>query len=189
MRRRLPAGLLILAIVTAGLGLGTAADAAKPKPKAAQAKRKCSSLGMSARSLTPLKAPAKVRLMHHQILEAAATCDFKRLQRLALQGRKQFDFTFGDEKWPGPYWERAEAKGGTFLRRMMQVMRLDFAKDGRTYVWPAAAARSASEEDWEGLIPMFGERQMVVFRDYGGYTDARVGITEDGDWIFAVDGD
>jgi hypothetical protein len=159
---------------------------AKPKPKA---KARCSAAGVAVRPIVPLKAPPKVRAMHQQILLAAADCDFDRLARLALAGRPKFDFTFGDEKRPAPYWRRLESRGEPFLRRLIQVMKLDYAKDGKVYVWPAAAARSATEADWEALVPLFGQREMVIFRDYGGYTEVRLGIAEDGDWIFCVDGD
>ena len=55
--------------------------------------------------------------------------------------------------------------------------------------WPAAAPHGASEEDWEDLIPIFGKNQMIPCGDYGGYTDVRLAIVDDGDWIFCVDGD
>lgn len=157
---------------------------AKKPPKAT-----CSATGVSVRSIVPLKAPPKVRAMHQAIMLAAADCDFARLERLALAGRPKFDFTFGNEKRPAAYWRQREAKGAAFLRRMLQVMKLDYGQDGKVYVWPAAAARSATAEDWEQLVPLFGEREMIVFRDYGGYTGVRLAIHEDGDWLFCVDGD
>ena len=162
----------------------------KPVPRrAAPPKARCSASGISVRPIVPLNAPAKVRGMHQAILLAAADCDFAKLERLALAGRPKFDFTFGNEKRPGAFWRQREAKGEPFLRRLIQVMKLDYGRDGKVFVWPAAAARSASEEDWEKLVPVFGEREMIIWRDYGGYTEVRLAIHEDGDWLYCVDGD
>lgn len=166
-----------------------AKPAARPGAKPVAKKVRCSATGIPVRPIVPLKAPPKVRQMHQAILNAAADCDYAGLERLALAGRPKFDFTFGDAKRPGAYWRGLEAKGQPFLRRMIQIMKLDYGRDGQVYVWPAAYARSATEEDWEKLIPLFGEKDMVVFRDYGGYTDVRLAIHEDGDWLFCIDGD
>lgn len=165
---------------------------AKPQPKLkppAKVKPKCSATGINVHPIVPLKAPPKVRAMHVKILEAAASCDYLALERLALAGRQKFDFTFGDSKKPAAYWQGLEKKGDPFLKRLIRIMKTDFGRDGKVYVWPAAAARSANEEDWELLIPLFGEREMKIFRDYGGYTDIRLAIVDDGDWIYCIDGD
>ncbi len=161
---------------------------ARPAKPAAK-KVRCSATGIPVWPIVPLKAPPKVRAMHQSILSAAADCDYARLERLAVAGRPKFDFTFGDAKRPGAFWRGLEAKGDPFLRRMIQIMKLDYRRDGKVYVWPAAFARSATDEDWEKLIPLFGEKEMVVFRDYGGYTGIRLAIHEDGDWLYCIEGD
>lgn len=180
MRRRLAGLVATLAFATAAPALAGGPGAKKPR---------CSAAGVPVKALVPLKAPPKVRLMHEQILAAAADCDFARLERLALAGRPKFDFTFGTARRPGAYWRGLEAKGDPFLRRLIQIMKLDYARDGKVYVWPGAFARSATEADWEKLIPIFGEREMIVFRDYGGYTGVRLAIHEDGDWLYCIEGD
>ena len=198
-----------LAALAAALALATAAPAAvgepavwpirpsKPRPAPTKgkpaakkpAKARCSATGLSVRSVVPLKAPAAVRKMHQAILSAAGDCDFARLEKLGLAGRPKFDFTFGDEKRPAAYWRQREARGEPFLKRLIQVMKLDYGRDGKVFVWPAAAARSASEADWDRLRPIFGDKEVIIWRDYGGYTEVRLAIHEDGDWLYCVDGD
>ena len=81
--------------------------AKQPPTKQPAAKRKpvrCSATGVNVHPIVPLKAPAKVRAMHGKILEAAASCDYAALERLALAGRPKFDFSFGDDRKPGKYW-------------------------------------------------------------------------------------
>lgn len=127
--------------------------------------------------------------MHQAIVRATRDCDFDQLERLAVAGRPRFDFSFTGDKRPASLWRQREGRGEKFAARLIRLLRMTPKREGQTYVWPAAFARNADDRDWEALVPTFGQNQVKIFRDYGGYTDLRLGITSDGDWIFCVDGD
>lgn len=60
-------------------------------------------------------------------------------------------------------------------------------------MWPSAFAydewAAAPEEDKDALRPLYTEENFEGFARFGGYIGYRVGITEQGEWIFFVAGD
>jgi hypothetical protein len=43
--------------------------------------------------------------------------------------------------------------------------------------------------DREALRPLYGDEDFAAFQEFGAYLGYRVGITEEGEWIFFVAGD
>lgn len=175
---------LSLAVLVASLLLAQAAEARRGK-----APRRCSGTGVAVRTVAQLRAPEPVRRMHRAILTAAHTCDYEGLARLGRQGRPGFSFSFGKETDAARFWRQREESGDGVMARLIQVLKLDFRKDGGTYVWPAAFARDATDEDWAALEPVFGRTAVRLQRSHTGYTAMRVGIAADGDLLYCVEGD
>lgn len=178
---RLGLGLSLL-----GLALAPAAGAAAVPavvPSSAKA------LGLTLRPQAGL--PAAVQRTRQAILTAAFRGEVGKLGRLALEGRPGFDCSFGPKMSPQAFWAQQEQHGGGVLARMVRVLRLPYAQQGRTFLWPAAARDHPTEADWAALLPVFGERQVRLWQgpDFSGYTGMRVGIAADGDWLFAIEGD
>ncbi|MEB3329209.1 MAG: hypothetical protein VKQ33_08270 [Candidatus Sericytochromatia bacterium] len=179
----------VCALPLAALTLTTSALAAPARQPVARPKSPCSGAGLGVTPAVRLRAPLAVARTHGAILAAARDCDYDRLERLGREGRPGFTFTFGTERSAAAFWRREEAAGHRFLGRLIRILRLDFGRDGQTYIWPAVFARSATAEDWNALLPIFGRRQIVTWRDHEGYTGLRVGIAADGDWLYAIEGD
>jgi hypothetical protein len=178
-----------IALQLAALTLATSALATPAGRATARSKPACSGAGLGVTTAVALQAPKAVAHTHVAILRAARDCDYERLERLGREGRPGFAFSFGSERRAAAFWRGQEAAGRRFMERLIRILRLDFGRDGGTYVWPAAFARSATDEDWDALLPIFGRRHVVTWRDYEGYTGLRVGIAADGDWLYAIEGD
>lgn len=61
----------------------------------------------------------------------------------------------------------------------------------RLYVWPAAFAPEAADEDWQDVrhAGLHEPGLLAEMQRSGSYTGWRTGLTEDGDWRFLVAGD
>ncbi|MEB3222383.1 MAG: hypothetical protein VKS61_09930 [Candidatus Sericytochromatia bacterium] len=179
--------LIAPTLAALGAATGAVASPAGPAPKPATAT--CSGAKLGVTAVVALKAPKPVQRMHRAIMAAARDCDFERLERLGREGRPGFSFTFGGDRSAAALWRGQERAGGRFAERLIRLLRLDFGRSGSTWVWPAAFSQTATEADWEALLPIFGRAQVVTWRDYEGYTGLRVGIAADGDWLYAIEGD
>jgi hypothetical protein len=72
------------------------------------------------------------------------------------------------------------------------VLSMPAGKQDDIYVWPAAFAKQPSQwtaEDLEDLRILYSEEDIRSFEQAGGYLGYRVGIREDGTWLFFVAGD
>jgi hypothetical protein len=60
------------------------------------------------------------------------------------------------------------------------------------YVWPAAHAKDPSawtEGDLADLRLLYSDDDIRSFEELGGYLGYRVGIREDGTWLYFIAGD
>ena len=70
---------------------------------------------------------------------------------------------------------------------------VDTPQRRRQYVWPSAFAYDQWEQvpadEREALTPLYDEDDFAGFEQFGAYIGHRVGIAENGDWLFFVAGD
>lgn len=141
--------------------------------------------------------PAPVASTRAQLAAAAVGCDFDRLDEIAAASGQLF-VTF--EPWQPGLLAAAEEGGdpvtGVILRLVNQPFGITDGGEelGNIYVWPRVASyeswAEATDEDLDFLRLMGDDEQSFQFyEDFGGYAGWRLGITENGDWLFLTVGD
>lgn len=152
----------------------------------------CSASGMAQIPQPQGGLPEPVAELRESIVKAATACDIESLVTLTTRG-DLFTYSFGSDEHPGRFWRLGEQLGGGPLARMVDVLDLPFlvedGDDGRIYIWPSAFQENPTEDDWEALSAVYNEEDVDLFKEFGSYIGMRVGITEDGSWLFAVEGD
>ena len=133
--------------------------------------------------------PPAVQKMRLAIIDACIHCNTKQLEKLGLAGRKNFDFSFSGDKKPSTFWSAREKSGHRTLGKMVTTLHLPFAHDGHLFIWPSAYGKDPQEKDWDILHEIYLDRDIILFQNYGGFTGMRLAITDDGDWIYAIEGD
>lgn len=136
--------------------------------------------------------PAAVVATREAILAAARARDYEGLE--ALLDPASFSYSFGESGDPAGYWRRLEEEGevpilGDFLPL---VLSWPVGRDGDVYVWPAAHLKPPEEwtdADLDALRQLYPAEELAGFEQAGGYLGYRVGIREDGTWLFFVAGD
>jgi hypothetical protein len=140
--------------------------------------------------------PAAVAETRTAIWAAAVACDWEALADLAGD---TLSWSFGgDPGDPTPYWQDLEAVEQPMLY-LAELLTMDFgviqSNDGvdgdplAIFTWPAVHA--TGELDAEATVrlrELFGEDESAWFSD-SGYLAYRVGIAEDGRWMFFIGGD
>lgn len=154
---------------------------------------RCSADGLSA---TPERRPAlpdAVAETRRAIVDAATRCDYARLAELASSGRRPFTASFGGADDVGAYWQRAEAAGERPMHFLVGLLDTPHARQADNFVWPSAHAAdrwsAVPPEDREALRPLYGDDDFQRFERFGSYAGYRVGVAEDGEWLFFVAGD
>ncbi|MFQ5947383.1 MAG: hypothetical protein ACE5KX_00800, partial [Acidimicrobiia bacterium] len=153
----------------------------------------CSASELAADPSDQAGLPEPVAEIRRLIVAAAVACDYEALASLALAGDEPFIFSFGDGDDPAAFWRDAEALGAEDLRFLVELLDRPFTFALGDYVWPSASVyedwASVPEADREALKPLYDEEDFLFFEEAEGYIGSRVGITEEGDWIFFVVGD
>ena len=141
--------------------------------------------------------PPEVADAREAILAAAHARDYDALE--ALLDPATFSYSFGESGDPIGYWHELEEKAevpvlgdilpvvfGTRFARMSDAA-------GDIYVWPSAAAKEApdwTQEDIESLKVLLTDEEIQNMKEtFGGYLGWRIGIREDGTWLYFVSGD
>jgi hypothetical protein len=136
--------------------------------------------------------PAAVADKRDAIVTAAHAFDYDGLE--ALLDPAEFSYSFGESGDPVGYWRRLEKEGevpilGDYLP---VILGGPFAKRDGIYVWPSAYAKKPSTwtaEDRRWLENFYSEQEIRGFEQAGAYLGWRVGIREDGTWLFFIAGD
>ena len=157
----------------------------------------CSSAAASGPLAEQEELPTPVAETRNAIAEAATACDYEALANLALRGSEEFTYSFGERGDPGRFWRREEQRGEEPLRFLVELLDRPLAtqrvRGTVHYVWPSAFDyrdwTGVPEVDGEALRPLYGDEDFAGFEEFGAYLGYRVGITEEGDWIFFVAGD
>lgn len=135
------------------------------------------------------------------VIEAAVDCDYRRLEELAIGGRPAFGYSFGLDGSPATFWRARErearemrAAESEYLRFLVQTLQLPYCDeegpDGERYfVWPRVHCRSRSASDWEDIRGLYPDEMIDQMRTGDTFYGFRVGILEDGDWVYFIAGD
>ncbi len=126
----------------------------------------CSAGGMPARPSTEAGLPEAVAETRLALVRAATACDYRALAVLASTGTEGFTFSFGGGDDPALFWWQEELSGFGPLQTLVRILETPYAVVGQgdVYVWPEAFVT-------------------------GGYFGYRVGIAQDGEWLYFVAGD
>lgn len=139
--------------------------------------------------------PEVVSSLRDELLGLASACNYNDLAAIAAQDKTRV--SFGDVTDPALFWRDLEANGQTPMADMVSI--LGFAPgtvetpDGLIYVWPGVFAlddwSQATDAQRQELADVFGQKALADWDAFGGYIGYRVGITEDGHWMYFVAGD
>jgi len=136
--------------------------------------------------------PAAVAEKRDAIIAAAASCDIETLQRLAAD---PFTTSYG---WGGSenlvIWND---KGLEPTKTLLLLLDMRYAtvegENGSIYVWPAALTyeswNETTEKERNELAQIHSEGELDLFAHGEAYLGWRVGIDEDGNWLYFVAGD
>ncbi len=140
--------------------------------------------------------PVAVADMREQIWQAAVVCDYDSLADLTSPDL--FTYSFGGSGDPAAYWAQLEADGEEPMRFLAETLNLSFATTdagdlGTAYVWPSAFAyptwADVPQADRDMLATLYGQAAIGDWELFGSFIGYRIGITEDGEWIYYVAGD
>ncbi|HVF76440.1 MAG TPA: hypothetical protein VM938_15495 [Acidimicrobiales bacterium] len=162
-------------------------------PRAAR----CSADGLSATPATQPGLPVEVATTRRTIVDAATQCDYARLAQLASSGRRPFTAGFGGVDDLAASWQRGEAGGERPLHALVTLLDAPHARRAAAgdpqFVWPSAFAAErwadVASEAREALRPLYDDEDFAAFQKFGSYVGYRIGIAEDGEWLFFVAGD
>lgn len=138
--------------------------------------------------------PEAVAATRAAVWDAAVECDWEQLGRLLPESG--FTYSFGGGTDAVSQWQEEELRGEEPILYLAELLNRPFTVselEGSTYYsWPSAFGPNWSavpETDREALRPLYGDEDFAVFDEFGGYIGYRVGILEDGTWLFFVAGD
>ena len=155
----------------------------------------CSGLNASPDLVEPADLPAAVVAEREAIFTAARACDWEALRSLLGAG---FSYSFGIDTDAIAYWQELEASGDDPMYYLAELLNrpfgvLEYDTDVTYFVWPSAFNQNGwqdvPEADVEALRPLYADEDFAGFAAFGGYIGYRVGILEDGTWVFFLEGD
>ncbi|MQA99800.1 MAG: hypothetical protein GEU78_05845 [Actinobacteria bacterium] len=157
----------------------------------------CSATGMSPEP-SEQDLPTAVARLRAQIVEAAVLCDYRELARLGTGG-DGFSYGAGSGD-PARYWERLERDPDGDeepMALLVGTLELPHCVERATsagvtlYAWPGVQCSTSTDEDYDSLVEsgLYTEQQVRAFKDAGGFLGWRIGITEEGDWLYFTAGD
>ncbi|HVE91801.1 MAG TPA: hypothetical protein VNE62_05835 [Actinomycetota bacterium] len=168
----------------------------------------CSAASLSAKIKEQPEVDDAAQLMRRDIVEAAVSCDYGKLEQLARGQGGRFTYaqgepTSGPGVQPARYWRTRETQGEDVLADLVKLLDMRFIKtddvlggEGNeqdvvtTFVWPRPFdVGEASDEDWEALERVASEVEVAEWRSSGKYRGPRAGITDKGKWLFYVPDD
>jgi hypothetical protein len=102
-----------------------------------------------------------------------------------------FSYSPSERGDPVGYWRRLEGAGEVpILGDMLPtVLGTPFGRRDDVYVWPSAVGKAPGDwtpEDRAALRLLYSDEDIRAFESAGTYLGWRVGIREDGTWLFFV---
>jgi hypothetical protein len=136
--------------------------------------------------------PAAVEMTRAAIITAAGAHDYDALA--ALIPDSGFTFSYGAGDSAIDYWKDLEAAGETPLETMAGLLALRHTRAGDIYVWPWAYDRdpanlTSAQKDALAGAGAATREQLEQMGELGHYLGWRLGIRQDGTWVFFVAGD
>ena len=136
--------------------------------------------------------PPAVAETRDAIISAAHARDYAALE--ALLDPATFSYSFGESGDPISYWRGLKDEGEVPILGdiLPTVFSMHVAKTDDVCVWPAAHAKDPSactENDLADLRLLYSDDDIRSFEEIGGYLGYRVGIREDGTWLYFIAGD
>jgi hypothetical protein len=135
--------------------------------------------------------PLAVEVKRQAIAQAAKDRDYAGLA--ALTYKESFSYTFGGA-YPGGFEEylKQNETATSPLDKAYKLLSLPYIQQGEIYTWPAVFAKGArdwTEDDIKMMREIYTDADIENFRSYGSYIGYRLGIREDGSWIYFINGD
>lgn len=144
--------------------------------------------------------PVEVELPEHDLPEAvaerrrtlfdlAAACDYEGLAAIAQADATTLTFGGGDD--PLTLWVAEGRQGAEPLALLAHLLTTAPAHDDESgiWAWPAAHVNPDDESSWVELESIYDAETLELLRQAEGYLGYRVGIADDGTWMFFVGGD
>jgi hypothetical protein len=137
--------------------------------------------------------PPGVAEKREQIYGAAVKQQYDGLA--SLLDPATFNYSLGEEGDPIGYWRRQEKDEIPVLGDVLPtVLHTRFGKNEDIYVWPSATSKLVqdwTEEDVQAIRTAgYTEADIQAFREQiGGYAGWRVGIRENGTWLYFIAGE
>lgn len=152
----------------------------------------CSAAGLDLGLFPQLGLPGEVEKTRRTLFEEAASCDFDALEAFA-KAAGGVSYTFGaGEEGPAAYWRAGEKNGDPVSATLVKILNMPYGRADGNYVWPFAHAldfAQLTDEQMQLLRQYFTEDDIQDWIEFGGYIGYRVGIGEDGKWLYFVAGD
>ena len=123
-----------------------------------------------------------------ELRDLAATCEWEQLSDLAEQD--QTSLSFGGQIRLAKLWVLDAASGFDTGKSLIDVTSVAPARTTDGWIWPAVASTNA-DADWQVLLDagVLTEQEVAAMKEFGGYIGYRVGIADDGTWLFGIAGD
>lgn len=137
--------------------------------------------------------PEAVEAKRKAIWDAAENRSYEELAALA---DPSISYTFGGAYESGfveylrQYDERDQ--NVDLFMRIQELLAQPYYKQANIYAWPAVFGKSAldwTSEDIEMVKKIATDAEIEGYRGYGSYIGHRIGIRDDGTWIFFIAGD
>ncbi|MGH8946618.1 MAG: hypothetical protein ACRDVL_10765 [Acidimicrobiia bacterium] len=153
----------------------------------------CSATGVPQPDFIDAGLPLDVSAKAHAIVRFSAMCDFDGLAGIAAP---DFVTSFGGggvenlQRWE----EEGRGELGTLLKLLGTSHGvIEGEHDPKIYVWPAALVyerwEDIPEEQLEELLAVYTEEELEQIAEYGSYAGWRIGIDEQGNWLYFIAGD
>jgi hypothetical protein len=136
--------------------------------------------------------PEVVEAKRQAIYKAAQSRDYDKLAALTST---PFHYSFGGPIEGGfaAYLKlAAETERKSAFDVIPILLKLDYAKQGNLYVWPEVFVKTAAEwtsEDSAQMRELLTLEEIEGYRKFGSYAYYRLGIREDGEWVYYIAGD
>lgn len=134
--------------------------------------------------------PEQVELKRQSIYRAAYE---KNYENLANEAESNFSYSFGGSEENGfiDYLKNKE-NSEELLGTITTLLELPYVKHSNIYTWPSVFTKEPkdwTEEDIAQMKIFLTDEEIETYREFGGYAYYRLGITEEGKWIYFIAGD
>ena len=134
--------------------------------------------------------PEQVEQKRQSIYRAAYD---KNYDKLAIEAESDLSYSFGGSEENGfiDYLKNKE-NSQELLSTITKLLELPYVKHSNIYTWPSVFTKEPkdwTEEDIAQMNIFLTNEEIESYREFGGYAYYRLGITEEGKWIYFIAGD